>query len=87
MKHTHTRKFVADSRPKTESKTDLPRPQKEGGETKVPHTTEPLDEHLVGFLISQGHSRYRAQQDVARDPEAVKKLKKQIEEEQKPQED
>ena len=64
-------------------------PSTEGGIKKVPqqHTTEPLDEHLVGFLISHGYSRARAQQDVARDPEAVKALKRKLDEENRPQED
>ena len=62
---------------------------REGGTKKMPqqHTTEPLDEHLVSFLISQGHSRPRAQQDVARDPEGVKQLKRDYDEANKPQED
>lgn len=51
------------------------------------HTTQPLDEHLVSFLMSQGHSRPRAEQDVARDPDAVKALKKKLEQENAPQED
>ena len=51
------------------------------------HTTEPLDEHLVSFLMSHGYSRPRAQQDVARDPEGVKKLKRELEEKNRPQED
>ena len=72
-------------------RTPAPQPvaPREGGIKKVPqqHTTEPLDEHLVSFLISQGHSRPRAQQDVARDPEGVKQLKRDYDEANKPQED
>ena len=64
-------------------------PSTEGGTKKVPQqfTSEPLDEHLVSFLISQGYSRPRAQQDVARDPEGVKQLKRDYDEANKPQED
>ena len=70
-------------------KKKLGTPSTEGGTKKVPQqfTSEPLDEHLVSFLISQGYSRPRAQQDVAKDPEGVKQLKRDYDEANKPQED
>lgn len=45
---------------------------------------DPPDETLISFLMSQGYSRARAEQEVNHDAASVKQKKKQAEEEQKP---
>jgi hypothetical protein len=77
--------LVRPGRPKVDTSDTLKQPE-EGGTKKVA-TTIPIDEHLVSFLMSHGYSRPRAEQMVSVDPDAVKKMIREQNEQLKPAED